>query len=210
MIEGIRMNLVKTHTLAVLLVVALLLVGCGGDGGTGPPPPPPPTLVQLGWAAFEQADYVTAADKFQQAITKNPSNAEAHNGFGWASMKLGNLQNALDGFAGALSNGHNGADPHVGRAIVLRDLTPVDYNAAIQAANSALAIDPDYKFHHDPELDWQDVRLILAQSHFALGQYVEANDQVGLLGGNAQDPLSPTFVADLLAELERLGDLIGS
>lgn len=53
------------------------------------------------------------------------------------------------------------------------------------------------------------MRLILAQSHFALGQYAEANDQVGQLGGNMQDPLSDTFVEDLLAEIERLGTLFG-
>lgn len=59
-------------------------------------------------------------------------------------------------------------------------------------------------------LDWRDLRLILAQSHFALGEYTDANAQVTLLGGTAPDPNSPTFVEDLLAEIERLGRTIGS
>ncbi|MDH3215763.1 MAG: hypothetical protein OEN01_05655 [Candidatus Krumholzibacteria bacterium] len=202
---------IVTLWIVASLCASPLLVGCGDDG-TGPPPPPPPpppSLVEQGWEAFENGDFFVAANKFQQAITDDPANAEARDGFGWSSLKLGNLQDAQTSFDEALVNGFAGADPHVGRAIVLRDISPPDFTAAIDAAGAALAIDSVYQFAHDTELDWRDVRLVLAQSHFALSAYDQANAQVGLLGGNMQNPASTTFVADLLAEIERLGVLFG-
>lgn len=185
-----------------------LAAGCGSsdDGAT---PTPQPTLVEQGWDAFETGDFAAAKTNFEQAIAVAPTNSEAHNGLGWANMMLDSLSGSVASFDDALTNGFAGADPHAGKAIVLRDLTPVDYAAAIASANAALAIDSNYAFAHDARLDWKDVRLILAQSHFALGEYDEANTQIGLLGGSMQNPASATFVEDLLAEIERLGQIIG-
>ena len=190
------------------LCVLIVFAGCESSG-SGTDPVPAPSLVEEGWTAFEAGNFVNAKAKFEQAVTDNPANSAAHNGLGWANMKLDNFTGAVTSFDNALTNGFTGADPHVGKAIVLRDLEPVDYNAAITSANTALGIDSDFSFAHDAGLDWKDIRLILAQSQFALGEYTEANTQVGLLGGNMQTPTSPTFVDDLLAEIERLGLIIG-
>jgi tetratricopeptide (TPR) repeat protein len=179
--------------------------GCEGDDGVAPPP----SLVEQGWNAFESGDFASAASRFQAEINGNPGNARAHNGLGWANAKLGNLSAAITNFSQALSKGFRGVDPHAGQALVYRDLEPVDYALAIAAANAALAADPDYQFAHDPALDYLDLHLVLAQSHFALGDYAAANAEVAVLGGNVQDPQSATFVEDLLAEIERLGQVVG-
>ena len=195
-----------------LSLVISLSAACAQDRALDTPPPPDadPTLVDEGWNVFESGDYDAAASAFIQAITEDASNSEAHNGLGWALLSLGNLKNSLLSFDAALANSFTGADPHVGKTVILRDhRPPVDYAAAIAEANMALAIDGDYAFAHDPKLDWKDVRLILAQSYFATGAYIEANNQVELLGGNVQDPASPTFVLDLLAEIQALGESIG-
>jgi tetratricopeptide (TPR) repeat protein len=185
----------------------MMLGGCGtSDEGNGPTPPS--THVDRGWEAFEAGDFADAESHFEAAIAEDLANSEAHNGLGWTNMKLDDLQEALTSFDAALTHGFIGADPHAGKAILLRDLEPVDYAAAITSANSALGIESDYVFAHDADLDWKDLRLVLAQSHFALGAYDEANSQVGTLGGNEQDPASSTFVEDLLAEIERLGETI--
>lgn len=194
-----------------LALVISLSAACAQDRAldTPPAPDPDPTLVDEGWNAFEAGDYDAASSTFIQAITEDASNSEAHNGLGWALLSLGNLGNSLVSFDAALANSFTGADPHVGKTVILRDRPPVDYAATIAEANMALSIDGGYAFAHDPELDWKDVRLILAQSHFATGAFVEANNQIELLGGNVQDPASPTFVLDLLAEIQALGDSIG-
>ena len=80
---------------------------------------------------------------------------------------------------------------------------------AVDWADSALAIDPDYVFEHDPTFDWKDLRLILAQSYYGLSQYDEAQAQVDILNpDNTLDPESDTYMEDLLAEIQRLGEEI--
>jgi tetratricopeptide (TPR) repeat protein len=194
--------------LVPVVCAVMLVVACGTSGGTDPIPEP--DLVDQGWAAFEAGDFTGASTRFAEAIADDPTNNAAHNGLGWTHMKLDDLQGAVGSFESALTGGFPGAGPHAGKAIVLRDLEPVDYGAAIASVNAALGIDPNYVFAHDTALDWKDLRLILAQSHFALGEYAEANAQVGVLGGTVQDPASPRFVEDLLAEIERLGTIIAS
>jgi len=185
----------------------MMMTACGSSD-QGVDPIPLPTLVEQGWEAFEAGDFAGAKTDFDLAIADDPTNSDAHNGLGWSNMNLDDLQGAVTSFDAALTHGFTGADPHAGKAIVLRDLEPVDYTAAISSANTALGIESNYAFAHDAGLDWKDLRLILAQSHFALGEYVEANTQVGILGGTVQDPDSPTFVSDLLAEIDRLGQII--
>ena len=192
----------------LLAVCAMMMLGGCGSSDEVMDPIPLPTLVDQGWSAFESGNFAGAKSDFERAIADDPTNSAAHNGLGWANMRLDDLQGAVTSFDAALTHGFSAADPHAGKAIVLRDLDPVDYAAAIASANTALGLESNYAFAHDAGLDWKDLRLILAQSHFALGEYDEANTQVGLLGGTAQDPALPTFVEDLLAEIARLGQII--
>jgi hypothetical protein len=66
-----------------------------------------------------------------------------------------------------------------------------------------------YSFSHDTSFDWHDLHLIIAQSHYGLGEFLEAKAHVDSLGGVALDPESPTFVEDLAAEIERLEGIYG-
>lgn len=194
------------YTVLVSLLVPTL-PGCGGsDGGGGTKPGP--SLVDQGWAAFEAGDFATAASRFAGAIASDPTDEEAHNGMGWTRLEEASLAAAVASFDAALTNGFAGADPHAGRAIVLRDADPVDYAAAIAAATAALAIDGGYVFAHDTTVDWRDLRLVLAQSHFGLSEYDLASQQVTLLGGTPPSPQSDTFVEDLLAVIEQLAQSI--
>jgi tetratricopeptide (TPR) repeat protein len=209
------MNRSKTSfALLGIFLIAFLAMGCNDEAevtgpGPDPDPDPDPTLVEQGWDDFTSGDYNSAASLFIQAISEDDSDEEAHNGLGWALLNLGNLQNAIVSFDAAIAHGFDGADPRVGRMVILRDQRPVDYAATIVEALAALAIDQNYVFAYDAELDWRDIRLILAHSYFATSDYGAANTQVGLLGGTVQNPASITYVADLLVEIQRLGESIG-
>ena len=117
-----------------------VLGGCG-DSDEGTDPIPTLTYVEQGWEAFEAGDFTGASSYFAWAIAEDPADSEAHNGLGWATMKLFDLQDALISFDAALTHGFSGADPHAGKAILLRDLEPVDYAAAIASAGTALGIE---------------------------------------------------------------------
>ena len=156
---------------------------------------------------FESGDYDGALSKFREALRKDRSYGEAYNGEGWCRLKMDSLDVGLASFDDAILNGVESADPCAGKAVIYRDLEPVDFQAAIDWADSALAIDIEYRFSHDQSLDWKDLRLILGHSYYGLSEYVEAKAQVDILNPyNTLDPGSETFVGDLLAELQRLGD----
>jgi len=193
--------------------LAACLSGCG-DGRrpsrtpNGPGSGDEPTaeeLTSLGWLSFEGGDITDAVANFQSAIATDTNHAEAYNGAGWSLANLNELPAADSAFQAAITKGLESADPHAGRAVVLRDLEPVDLLAAIMSARDALAIEARYLFIHDNSFDWRDLRLIIGQAAFELGAYDTAHDQVDSLGGIMLDETSPAFEEELLHELERLG-----
>jgi tetratricopeptide (TPR) repeat protein len=195
---------------AILLGIACALalaMGCGGDGGTGPGATAA-SKTNEGWALFEDGDFTGAIGKFNEALALDDEYPDAYNGLGWSFSNLDSLSRALTNFGECIANGMSG-DPHAGRAPVYRDVDPPQFANAVSAADAALSYDPEYEFEHDTGFDWHDLYLIKAQSHFGLAQYDLANAAVDSLGGNVQNPASPTFVEDLAAEIERLEGLYG-
>lgn len=200
------MRRIRSRTSIVLLCLTLCFAACDSGGGS-PTPPETGATVAEGWIAFEAGDFTGARTAFTAVLQDDPTNGEAHNGLGWSELRLGNLFTATGAFDDALANGVSGADPHVGNSIALRDINPVNYDATIASVDLALGINAAYQFAHDTTLDWHDLRVIRAQSLFALARYAEAGDEVIALGGTAPNSASPTFVEELLAEIERLGEL---
>ncbi|MGD9140319.1 MAG: tetratricopeptide repeat protein [bacterium] len=194
--------------LAGTLCALALAVGCGGDGGAGPGATAE-SRTDEGWALFEAGDYTGAIGKFNEAVAIDDEYADAYNGLGWSFAKLDSLARALTHFGSSISNGMTG-DPHAGRAPVYRDVDPPEFANAVSTATTALNHDRRYEFEHDTDFDWRDLHLIMAQSHFGLGQYDLANAEVDSLGGNVQNPSSSTFVEDLADEIERLEGVYGS
>jgi tetratricopeptide (TPR) repeat protein len=184
-----------------------MAMGCGGDGGTGPSATAE-SRTNEGWALFEAGDYTGAVGKFNSAISIDDTYADAYNGLGWSYAKLDSLARAITNFDECIVNGMSG-DPHAGRAPAYRDLSPPQFGNAVSTASSALSLDRRYVFDHDTTFDWRDLHLIMAQSHFGLGQYDLANAEVDSLGGQVQNPASSTFVEDLADEIERLETLYG-
>jgi tetratricopeptide (TPR) repeat protein len=185
-------------------MLVILALGCGTDD----PEYAALDLVNDGWQKFEGGMFCTALKRFESAIEMDPSYGDAYNGKGWAAMRVSSLEIALSAFD-EISNGQmtipDPVDVVVGKAIIYGNLDPTDPEATIALADSALKMDPAYEFTHDRRLTWHDLRIILARSYFALGQYDEAKAQIDILKPyNELDPDSPRFVADLLAEIEEL------
>jgi len=194
--------------LILVLCVFAAAVACSSDGTDVVDPPEDP--VALGWSAFEAGDFAEAQTQFSAAIAQDATNADAYNGLGWTFLATAQLSSALQQFDAAVSNGVSGAAAQAGRSISLRDIEPVDYDAVVVAANAALTIDDDFVFAYDTSFDWHDVLLLVAQAHFALGAYGDASTAVTSLGGDGQDSQSPTYVADLLTEIDRLSSLFSN
>lgn len=202
----------KGPWLGFLLALAFVL-GCGGGGDTGPAESASSRTAE-GWALFESGDYEGAIEKFERAITLDDSYADAYNGLGWTYAALDYLSMSLESFGRAISEGGHSTvltDCYAGSSPVYRDLDsrPSNFDSAAVYASNALSLNRVYVFEHDDGFDWHDLHLIMAQSYFALNDYVSANARVDSAGGNAQDPGSPTFVVDLADEIERLETIYG-
>lgn len=191
-------------------MAALPLAGCGGGGGDGGTPLTPEELIAAGWASFEGGDYAEARDFFQASVN-GADGAEARNGLGWSLARLDQLDTALAQFDASLAFSSADPEPFAGRSAVARDVDPPQFAVSIASADSALARDPAFAFAHDSSVNWMDLRLIIAQSAYGLGDYARAVAEVDSLPeGIPPDPGSPNLAEELLTELERLGNLLHS
>ncbi len=188
----------------------LVAPGCGGDDGGGPGDTAA-SLTASGWALFEQGEYEQAMDKFHQALGLDDEYADAYNGMGWSRAKTDSLATALWNFGMCVMNDPDLTEGYAGCAPVYRDYDtePAHFDSAIAFANTALTQESAFEFSHDEEFDWRDLRLIMAQSYYGLGEFLSAKSQVDALGGVSLDPGSATFVEDLGAEIERLEGIYG-
>lgn len=198
---------------AVIFVMCLcslvLALGCGGDGGG--PSDTAASLTASGWALFEKGQYDQAIDKFTRALGLDPEYADAYNGLGWTHAKLDSLANSLENFGMCVTNDPDLTEGYAGCAPVYRDYEtePAHFDSAIAFASEALSQESTFEFSHDTSFNWRDLRLIMAQSYYGLGEFLSAKEQVDALGGHSLDPGSPTFVEELAAEIERLEGLYG-
>jgi tetratricopeptide (TPR) repeat protein len=197
------MRMIRSASLVVMILAGVAFAGCGGGGGGTVAPPVDP--LDAAWAAFESGDYVAARASFHEALAITPGNTEAMNGLGWTLAHLDSLPAALAQLTICIAADPGLAEAQAGRAAVARDIP--DFALAIASADAALAIAPRFQFIHEPDVDWQDLRLIIAQVAYATADYDRCLAEVDSLDGNRPDPASPTFAAELLAELERLGGL---
>ncbi len=196
----------KTFISVACLACLLTAFGCGGDGGGGPSDTAA-SLTAAGWALFEKGECEAAIIKFDQAVALDATYSDAYNGLGWSNAKLDSLGIALGNFGECLIFNSTLADAYAGCAPVYRDYEtePAHFDSAIAAASQALALEATYSFSHDTSFDWFDLHLIMAQSHYGLGEFLEAKAHVDSLPDHVTlDPESPTFVEDLAAEIERL------
>ena len=106
---------------------ALAAGGGGGGGGGDPIPaasakPVDPSFAQ-GKALVEAKRYQEAMPLLQQAVAKNPQNADAYNLMGYATRKSGNANGSLQYYnqALAIDPKHLGANEYIGEAYLMLD-----------------------------------------------------------------------------------------
>ena len=81
---------------------------------------PPTTAYDLGKAALDGSDYVTAVAQFKAVIAADPKNADAHNLLAFSSRKNGDLKTAFTEYKVALKLNpkHRGAHEYLGEYYV--------------------------------------------------------------------------------------------
>lgn len=178
-----------------------ILAGCGGDDVVAESDLD--RLINEGWAEYGAGNYEDAILKHEAALVEDPSSTEACNGIGWAQAKLSQTREAIESFKKAVEKDPDNADAYAGLAGAY--FVDIDYERAIASAKSVLSLRPEYSSHHD-DIKAADIRVLLAECYYNIGDYSSARAQVDLLGGTGRtlDPASSTYPEDLLATIHEL------
>ena len=174
-----------------------------------------------GWDQFENGQYATSLQSFQEAMNKSNIHTaydsvygESMHGRGWAALfNTGNTNHAFkayNDFTAIMNNYSNTVsstsilDCLAGKAIsgVLVGSTVDRYQSVVTAANDLLAKNLYYKFSHKESVDHKDVRMALIQAYYYLGNYIQAANNMDIL-----DPSSAphsTDATDLLVAIQSI------
>ena len=193
----------RFRVIPVLLILAIAGCSEGGDGGilAGSDGP----TLSKAWDKFEAARYAAARAEFLELTQLNPQSGSAWLGLGWCQLRLREFDAAVITLDRALNEQARNADGSAGRAFAFFERSPQDHENAIGAANMALRlINATWIFDHNDEVNWRDLRLVLARSHFARAEYADANEQISMAGGTPAG--SPQ---EIEAEIARLVGIYG-
>ncbi len=196
--------------MAVAMVAALALAGCSKKA-TEPGPQSIDELLTKAWNAFHQGYFQTALNYFDQVLAQSSSHSDALNGKGWCQGILGNRAGALATFNAGLAGAPNNNSLRAGLAFTLAAMDSsaraVAQDSLVLAADSLWTLGHRYVMSYDYNMDWRDLRVLLAEELFALGRFAEALAQVKKLDPSVNIPTDfsdPANQAALLVEIERL------
>lgn len=192
----------------VLLILSLLFFigGCSKKSSPTPPEEEPveKNYLDLAWKNFEAQRYDSAIVNFTEAFNRATSvtlRAEAIGGRGWSNAYVRSLEKAKSDFSFALSiseiSSDVRADCSIGHGFVLYALN--DFAGTISSIQSVLPQRPNYAFAHDPKVTAKRVRLLLAQSYYANGEFAQAAEQM-----NTIDPTGAPHSADPVVLLGKI------
>ena len=200
--------------LSILLFAFLTLaIQCGSDDGPSTPSIDVSEDIARGWLLYEQSppDYNGAITEFSRALFQNPENVEAYVGRGWAysGMAFGqgdsNFFLARYNFNNAISRDNTAFDAYAGLAFV--EIVLNEYASAIENAKVVIQGDPSYVFDHDTNINITDLKLILGQAYFILGDYIEVITILIELQPNEFHPFDKPEI--LLAQMQELMENAG-
>ncbi len=186
------------------------VTGCEKDEGDDASQMSAQALLERGWDRFENMDYTAALSDFQAVMQQDPNLSDGWNGAGWSTGRLnGRLGESENYFAGCLQRDTTRYDALGGWAFVAYQSN--DYISALNKADSLLHRRSGWRFLHQPDIDYHDVRLMMAAAYYNLEEYANSLNVVVLY-------LNPSFEADtntsagrreLLDEIERLRQIYG-
>ncbi len=189
----------------MLLAIASGCVNGPDDVVTLPPADEYHTEVAAGWLEFGAGRHEDAITAFDRAVEIDSALPEAYVGLGWSYAMLDQLDIALSNLDLAIAGDSESPDGYAAKAFV--HLARGEYESAIESAVEAIdSGGEDYVFSQLPDVQTRNLRLVMAESHYAIGQYSDAQAQMDILNPNNNlDKDSQTYRQELLLEIENLG-----
>ena len=204
----LRIENEKTEKSAICLAILAILtiLGCGRefDNPFDPNNSSYETVyIKEGWQAYRTNEIEKAKEAFNSALSFDDGLTEAYNGLGWCELRQGNFIEAGKAFSFAIAIDPIMLDAHAGLAGM--SLATGEYESAIEHATLVLTAFPKYVFAHDASITYYQLRLILAEGYFQIGEYDKALKQVTLLNPDHKIvPEKESYIEDLALEIEAL------
>lgn len=161
--------------LVVLMGTLLFYFSCEKE------PVKPPTareLINKGWQKFQAGNLLGAGSDFTAAIsisTTKADSSDAYLGLGWAQLRQNQGGLAENSLVKYLSSGPGLPELNDGKAGLAfaysTYFTTDKLRKAIDTANVVLSSNASWSFGRDNSINHLDLRLLLAQCYYDLGDY---------------------------------------
>lgn len=155
----------------VILMGALLFYFSCGENGVKPKLTAK-ELIDQGWQKFAAGNSTGAGSDFSAALSlasAKDDSSGAFLGLGWAELRQSHAGLAEKSLVNYLSLSPGSTDGRAGLALAYLGLEK--FQSAIDTANVVLASSPSWSFGHDNSIDYWELRLLLAQSYYALAEF---------------------------------------
>jgi tetratricopeptide (TPR) repeat protein len=198
---------VAPWSLVISIAITMLINGCVNgpdDIIVLPPTDLYHVKVAEAWIELESGRYHDATIGFREASEIDPLSSDAYLGLGWCYAMTDQMEESSSNFEVAIIRDPGSPDGHAAKAFV--HLAQNEYAAAIEAADEAISLGgEEYVFSQIPEVRTGNLRLLIAECYYAMGQYADAQAQIDILKpDNNLDQDSRNYKRDLLLEIESL------
>ncbi len=162
----------KKNTLILALVLFVGLMGCRDRIE-----PESDDFVEYGWALYADRDYRGALGQFEEGLGLDSLYIDGYNGSGWCYVEFNSADSAITIFRDGLD--YITVDSSQVRFEMLAGLAlsyhaSGDYVRAITRGTELYTYRPSFEFTHDWRIDYADIIILVAASHFAEGAFGES------------------------------------
>lgn len=157
------------HCIVILFFSLLLFHGCGKEEGGGLTVE---QLISQGWTKFSAGNYAGARGDFNAANGLTTDTTEAYLGLGWAELRQSRGGLAEKAFVTYLAKVPNSIDAKAGLALAYH--AQHKFQEAINTANTVLSSDPNWSLFWDNSINHLDLKLVLAHSYYAIGNFSQS------------------------------------
>lgn len=185
------------NTLLIVLVALLTLLSCRDKIE-----PEADDFVEYGWTLYTDRDFRGAYKIFKEGLDLDSLYIDGYNGSGWCFVEFNSPDTAISFFSDGLD--YIAVDSSQVRFEMLAGLALSyhaigDYPNTILKGTELYSLRPLFEFTHDWRIDYADIVLLLAMSHYTQGEFTESLTWVQVL--------DETFVVDVSTNAGR-ADLV--
>ncbi len=162
----------RTLTKALILLLGLSLLSCRKRLV-----PASDDYVEYGWVLYTDRDFTGAFDEFQTGLDLDSMYIDGYNGLGWIYVEWELPDSAIYFFDRGISLVQDDSSQVLDEMLAGMAYSyhrQGDYVRAISRGSELYTLNPVFEFSHDWRINFEDIIILVAASHFAAGQFSQS------------------------------------